>query len=242
MKALFIDIDGVLLPGRAHRIPEPDPRVHRFDPVAVDMIRELVKETGTKLVWSTTWRGLGKSKLDEIAVVNGFDLAWFHESRMTPDRKFDKTSEIAAWIVQHAPSDWFALDDHDELQGGYAGSILGDPFGIRRPRFSAYDGITTTIYSQASVVLGSRRFATRYMIGRGRDGAMRLFITFPQPTRLRSVTPEKLIGDFALVGDLWFRLDRLVEDEEILSAAKKKYDVSFDVNLQLSDLVTHDPR
>ena len=82
MKVIFLDIDGVLLPGRAHRLPPsgfPDPRIHRLDAVAIDMLRELVMETGAKLVWSTSWKSHGRKELDRIAQANGIELSWFHE-------------------------------------------------------------------------------------------------------------------------------------------------------------------
>lgn len=240
MKAIFLDIDGVLLPGRAHRLPPgafPDPRIHRFDAVTVDMLRELVTDTGAKLVWSTSWKSHGRQVLDHIALANGIELPWFHEHSVTPSLRHDRPAEIAAWIAEHGPAEWFALDDDADLQGEEAGILLNDPHGVRRPRFSRYDGITASIYTQASCVLGSDRFAAKYRIGRAKDGSYRLFIGYPK-TRLRHILPERIIGPFVFASGVWMKLTMVLDDQEALTetALAEGVDLS-DAKLDLPLLV-----
>jgi len=60
MKVIFLDIDGVLnsrssakaLGGYPHKLSQ----MSKFDKVALGLIRKLVKQTGAKVVISSTWR------------------------------------------------------------------------------------------------------------------------------------------------------------------------------------------
>jgi hypothetical protein len=243
MKVIFLDLDGVLLPGRAHRLPPngfPDPRIHKLDAVAIDMLRELVAETGAKLVWSTSWKSHGPRVLHRIAEMNGIDASWFHPSLKTPSVKGDRVSEIAKWIAQHEPKEWFALDDDAELQSDRAAELLNDPHGLRRPVFSRYDGVTSSIYTQVSVVLGSDRFTAKYRIGRSRGGVARLYVAYPQTGRLRALSPDRVVCNFVRAGGIWLRLDGLVDDAGVLDGATKAYDVCFENDFKLAAVELND--
>lgn len=75
MKLIFLDFDGVLNSLRSciafHGYPFPDPNTwYKFDKVAISLMRKLCKETGAKIVLSTTWRL--SMNVDEVK-------AMFHE-------------------------------------------------------------------------------------------------------------------------------------------------------------------
>lgn len=114
---LFLDVDGVLHPSKAHI------KHHLFQASAMALLRDVVlQETGAKIVLSTAWRlhadsrRLLKEKLHEY----GLPL-WVGQTPSLACR----STEILAWVQKHRPSRWVAVDDlplleeTDEIAGHF---------------------------------------------------------------------------------------------------------------------------
>lgn len=122
---LFLDIDGVLLPGRliTHDYqPGPVPWAHLLTGLAgltattccPDMIAALngvLDRTGARLVLISTWRrAVGGPETREILTMQGVADAW-HDDFEAPWTG-NKTGDIKAWLAAHREVDrWAAIDD-----------------------------------------------------------------------------------------------------------------------------------
>lgn len=107
MKVIFLDIDGVLNSSRSCMalggFPFPgkskDRDWHKFDDVAVGLLRSIVSKTGAEVVLSSSWRiGMGKKEMKELGERLGVNI-------------FDKTrSSIGSEKRGHQIQEW--LDSH----------------------------------------------------------------------------------------------------------------------------------
>lgn len=77
VRLLFLDIDGVIVSARTKFLS--------FDPVAVQLIKELCMEHGFKIVCSSTWR-FDRSTLPKLQDAFGKDLIFTHEWRTGMDK------------------------------------------------------------------------------------------------------------------------------------------------------------
>lgn len=112
MKILFLDVDGVLnYAGCVYRMPRSNGTLG-VDPKQVAMVRRIVRDTGCKVVLSSSWRLYKpdaeyiKKKIDYIDV--------------TPDHRgtTDRGCEVIAWLAEH-PTDVHAiLDDSSDFHKG----------------------------------------------------------------------------------------------------------------------------
>lgn len=114
MKVLFLDIDGVLLSGRAWALPdnaEPERlaragqitdalRGVRFDPVAVALVNRLCSRSGAKLVCHSTWRmTYGRERTQQKLLEEGIDAAHLHPALCrTHGSQIDKWRDISLWL------------------------------------------------------------------------------------------------------------------------------------------------
>lgn len=126
-KVLFVDIDGVLLPGRAYYLPtQTTPFVTVFDPCAVAMLNKACKKQDRKIVihssWILTnfWQGGkdGPGDVHDHMISQGVDPSLFHEdcycNRDNPKR-YDR---IAEWLRKHPEvTDFLIVDDDEEPKG-----------------------------------------------------------------------------------------------------------------------------
>ena len=108
MKAIFLDIDGVL---NSRRTPNPRKLPYVVQPDLLARLRRVLEQTGAQVVLTSTWRydpaGLFSAKRWGIPFVDVIpDL---------PDRP--RRDEILAWLDAHAEVDRFAVidDEDDEL-------------------------------------------------------------------------------------------------------------------------------
>lgn len=108
MKAIFLDIDGVL---NCRRTPNPRKLPYVVQPDLLAQLRRILEQTGAEVVLSSTWRydpaGLFSAKRYGIPFVDVIpDL---------PDRP--RRDEILAWLDAHSEVDRFAVidDEDDEL-------------------------------------------------------------------------------------------------------------------------------
>lgn len=115
---LFLDIDGVLLPGRAYYMAsQTDPEVSRFDPCVVGMINRLCVELDARVVVHSNWRRTYEGSLRQHFIAEGIGPHHLHEHVLCP-MKFSSTRwhDICAWLEMHpevSPEDFFILEDEE---------------------------------------------------------------------------------------------------------------------------------
>lgn len=145
---LFLDVDGVLHPAHC-RFPR-----QQFKPDCMQLLKEVVQETGAEIVLSTAWRlnadarAFLAEKLEEHGIP-GFvgrtaNIDTFHRSR-----------EILAWVRKHQPSSWVAIDDwplHEET------NEMAGHFVHSRPRYGVQPDTADQIvdfFREQGVQMGS---------------------------------------------------------------------------------------
>lgn len=114
MKVLMLDIDGVLnstrtqvaFYGYPHSFSAAD--MVKFDPVALALVRRLCRDSGCKVVLSSSWRE--QFRCDEVA--EALDLPVIGA---TPQGDyFTRGHEIAAWLERHPEVTRYAIVDDCE--------------------------------------------------------------------------------------------------------------------------------
>lgn len=106
MKILFLDVDGVL--NHALTFQQPDrSNIYLLDMDCVARLQRIVKESGCKVVLSSTWRGDKEGvKVIEEKVVKLIGL--------TPHLSGPRGAEVNAWLLQHGHEKTpFAILDDD---------------------------------------------------------------------------------------------------------------------------------
>lgn len=119
-KILFLDIDGVLIPGRAYMLPGQthDPFVTLFDPCAVAMINEACRHQGRKIVIHSSWirtkfaEFFVNESVEGHLIRQGIDKNLIHEdSRCNGDIDW-RYNRVDEWLTRHPEvSDFFIIDD-----------------------------------------------------------------------------------------------------------------------------------
>ena len=124
MRYIFLDIDGVLNTGRNDCL-DPERNGHPFDSEAVLNLGRIVRETGARIVISSSWRHMGVGKLREMwgrwglpGDVGGVTPGVWGEDVAFPTRG----EEIKAWLETcPSPVSYVVLDDFDEHAAGQEG-------------------------------------------------------------------------------------------------------------------------
>lgn len=144
-KLIFLDIDGVLnsirscialkgysLPVSLNLKPRHqftdvnDDLIAEFDPVAVGMLRELVKRTGAEIVISSTWR-LGADFDYFKKIFSHYNWEDFPIIGITPDlretgKRIWRGEEVQAWIDEfekdgtHKVEKYICIDDDGDFK------------------------------------------------------------------------------------------------------------------------------
>lgn len=107
MKILFLDVDGVLnYAGCAYMMPGT--KMLGIDPKLVELVHHIVRETGCKIVLSSSWR-LYKPDRDYIME----NIAGIID--VTPDKRglTDRGCEVIAWMDEHPEVTTHAILDDD---------------------------------------------------------------------------------------------------------------------------------
>ena len=134
MKVIFLDIDGVLNTQDWHgRMTKDTPRDEFgwvFDPVAVENLGHVVKETGASIIISSSWKFLGLAKLREMWKIRNLPGTILD---ITPNTVSDEVllnanldemelgvcrgNEIKEWLSKHKGevSNYVIIDDFDDL-------------------------------------------------------------------------------------------------------------------------------
>ena len=113
---LFLDVDGVLHP--------PNPKHERlmFRTSCMELLRDVIHETGAKIVLSTTWRLHEEGRSALAAKLAEHGLPPF-VSRTPSIAQFQRPREILSWVTKHRPRTWVAVDDwplhEDERMDGH---------------------------------------------------------------------------------------------------------------------------
>lgn len=126
MTVIFLDIDGVLCTPLSVRLNwlfrRPMERPF-FDPIALGLLRRLVRRTGARVVLSSSWR---YSFEDDDPFMQAIRDHFYRtlETNGTPVWDLapilgrSKGEEIAAWLEQHPGAGFVILDDRpDEFTG-----------------------------------------------------------------------------------------------------------------------------
>lgn len=111
-KVLFLDIDGVLNKKSDYEVRMPENDILRINMVLVDRLKDIVQETGCKVVLSSSWRNVGGGR--EFAE----QCCGFEFLDITPSYLETRGHEIQQWLDNN-PTDRYAIvdDDSDMLDG-----------------------------------------------------------------------------------------------------------------------------
>ncbi len=122
MKVIFLDIDGVLNSNRScvalGGMPWPGRRKerdwHRFDPVAVGLLRRACEETGAVCVLSSSWRNvMDESEIQELAECLGVQIIGRTPRSLGNELRGE---QIAEWLSDHQDvTTWAIVDDDSDM-------------------------------------------------------------------------------------------------------------------------------
>src|SRR6266566_7995933 len=116
MKALFLDVDGVLN-SRAWMIRCAGVNLLGVDPEAVARVQEIVDRTGAKVVLSSTWRLINTL----VSLLLHSKVPVFDRTpnlvRQAGNPDFPRSDEIEAWLAAHPEVTAWAILDDDEDAG-----------------------------------------------------------------------------------------------------------------------------
>ena len=114
-KILFLDIDGVLLPGRAYMLPNQtnNPYVTVFDPCAVSMLNEACRKQGRKIVVHSSWvKHWTAPEIRKHLVEQGVNEEHFHDDWYTDPHFHWRYDRVRDWMSRHKETtDWVVVDD-----------------------------------------------------------------------------------------------------------------------------------
>jgi HAD domain in Swiss Army Knife RNA repair proteins len=153
---LFLDIDGVLLSGRAWLLPA-NQNLHAkgtglsrrqftemighdavFDPCAVALVARICEVTGAQIVVASSWRyTVGLEQTRAKLLEQGLPEVLFHEDWSCPMARFSspvKYADITYWLEEHGVTHygtWLVLDDEDVVPGATLRTDALDGLGVR---------------------------------------------------------------------------------------------------------------
>lgn len=129
MKIVFLDFDGVLnsmkfaeeLAAKFKEEGRPAESRHMIDPVAVERLNILLRDTGANVVISSTWRKyFDLPTLRELLVAKGFSgevIGVTPDLSGGPIEHRERGFEIEQWIKDNAPDATFVILDDDSDMG-----------------------------------------------------------------------------------------------------------------------------
>lgn len=145
-KALFIDVDGPMIPVRAYYLPKQTRIASVFDPCAVAMVKKLLDESGAKIVISSSWGAQGLQTCADLFDKNDISAnLYFHSDWVTP-RSFSSTRhhEILEWLRDHPEITHYAAIDDESL-----------PYDLlpNAVKCDAYEGFSYRNYLECKLML-----------------------------------------------------------------------------------------
>lgn len=118
LKVIFLDIDGVLITGK-HTLKSSHHGGVQFDPVAVSLLKGVLKSTGASIVLSSSWRENRTLSRLKSEVFDHYDLS-SHLIDMTPVIGGEtRGHEINRYLADHreALGNFVILDDAPDIHG-----------------------------------------------------------------------------------------------------------------------------
>lgn len=127
-KYLFLDIDGVLnhdewFGSEGYKRNQKDWRVSMFDPACVERVNRILRETGAKLVVSSSWRSMSDLKeiFEGVGLPTEFDVtpyaiyiySKYEYNDVNP--MFWRGSEIKYYLNRHTPGRYVIIDDDCDM-------------------------------------------------------------------------------------------------------------------------------
>ena len=108
-RVIFLDIDGVLAPIRRWD------RYGDLDPACIQVLNEIVAESGADVVVTSTWRhGKTVAELQGMLQAQGF-AGLVLDKTPTDIPGARRGDEIAAWLAEHAVDGYVIIDDHADM-------------------------------------------------------------------------------------------------------------------------------
>lgn len=113
MNILFLDIDGVMKPGRCYWSKERSKKPG-FDPLAVDCVNRICERTNSKIVFNTVWNK--HPNLLEQVIEAGIKEEYIHKEYKTiyGTDTYNRVEAIQSWLYyldEDAIVNWCVLDD-----------------------------------------------------------------------------------------------------------------------------------
>ena len=138
MKAIFLDVDGVLNNFSLIRQNGFD----YIDPSMVGLVGQVVRRTEAEIVLSSTWRIMPEDRAMVVDALRSHGLS-LHGS--TPSIYGPRSNEIAEWLRENGSVERYAiLDDEDD-----AGIGMGESFFQTDPEV----GLTSSIADRVALHL-----------------------------------------------------------------------------------------
>ncbi|MBQ6523527.1 MAG: hypothetical protein IJI12_02565 [Atopobiaceae bacterium] len=149
MKAIFLDIDGVIATPTSVRLNYllgRGPDRQRFDTVSLTYLRRLVAATGAIVVLTSTWREDMQTGDPYVNAIMDNLFAQLEDagapvSSLTPIiQTADRSAEIGAWLDEHPCEAYVIFDDlarfadRPEVVEGHL-VLIADSEGIRHHHF-----------------------------------------------------------------------------------------------------------
>ena len=108
---LFLDVDGVLHP------PNPRHEALQFRNSCMELLRQILLQTGAKIVLSTAWR-LEPDARRQLALKLQQHSCPLFVSQTPSIAHFQRPREILKWVAQYRPATWVAVDDWPLYEDG----------------------------------------------------------------------------------------------------------------------------
>lgn len=174
-KFIFLDIDGVLnhdewFESDDYRHHQQNWRVSMFDPACVERVNRILRETGAKLVVSSSWRGMSDLKeiFEGVGLPTEFDVTPYADMIYSKDvyhedsEVFWRGNEIKYYLERHPHSSYVILDDDCDMldeQLPYFINTCGDRI-YRRELYlmNQGSGLTDKCVEQAIKILNNGEF------------------------------------------------------------------------------------
>lgn len=153
MKIIFLDIDGVIQSPRYCVAIGETGLLSAFEPAAMSMVRNLLRDSKAKIVISSSWRA-GKNDETQMLlkqlfrscgfklIANSFHTDW----RTISIQGQPRGAEIKEWLDRHPETESYLIfDDDADMLPEQSGSFV---------QTDCYNGILLQHYDQARKILG----------------------------------------------------------------------------------------
>lgn len=117
--AVFLDIDGPMVPMNYYGTVARKNKHMPFDPKAVATILRVLDKANAKLVISSSWRNVGYERISSILEDEGISRNYLHED-WSLDFSFDvgmegRANYIKTWLDRHPEISHYAVVDDAKL-------------------------------------------------------------------------------------------------------------------------------